>query len=557
MLDNRTYKLLHEIRIIIITAILVFSFPEYQFASDIFSKDEQISSFNLRKYVTKLGHDSMLGRPTDGLRGNKAAEIIANALKEYGITPGFNNSFYQNVPLHEIKVLPESELRFISNDTFSLSLNDDYLVHSSGMMSYFPRPVETVFAGFGIFAPEYDYNDYLGINVKGKVVIVMSGEPYSEDPAYFNGIFPTRYSGHQYKAKEALARGARACIILVTDYDLRLKPWANMLVDFHPPEMTLAQSATEILTILIPLYKVKSLIAGSGIDVHQDEKGEISFKGSIKNSFYFQFKGKYSDKTLLAPNVIGLIEAKDNNIRDEFLIVSAHYDHLGIGIPLDGDSIYNGVLDNALGVSALLELARVLKLLQSELKRHIIVLFTTAEERGLLGSIYYVRNPIVPLYKTVANINIDGVAFIDNFNSIIGVGSMYSELHDILSYVAESKGLYAEDLPYEVSTIEAFNRSDQTIFAQAGVPSILVLDGTDYVNVSHDYGFYRLFDYFVNIYHTPADELNILINYDASVQYTNFLLNLIIEISNRGKNPEWYRGSPFEMERLRSRAERR
>jgi Zn-dependent M28 family amino/carboxypeptidase len=307
----------------------------------------------------------------------------------------------------------------------------------------------------------------------------------------------------------------------------------------------------------MPYEKTNPILDDMGVIINQNEFGFMDFTDKNVSKATFTFKGKYADKTFLAPNVVGIIEGRGKNVKDEYLLLSAHYDHLGIGTPVAGDSIYNGVLDNAMGVSALLELSRMLNLFADNLNRNIIIVFTTAEERGLLGSIYYAQNPIVPLYKTIANLNIDGIAFIDNFNSVIGVGSDYSELNEILNKVAESNNLYVEVLPYELSKVGAFNRSDQTIFAQAGIPSMLVMEGTDYVNVSHEFGFYRLYDYMANVYHSPFDDLNYMINYDAAMQHVDFLLNLTIELINLEIIPEWYEGSPYEIERLRTRAERR
>ncbi|MCO5251757.1 MAG: M28 family peptidase [Candidatus Kapabacteria bacterium] len=516
-----------------------------------------LNPINFREVIHTLGHDSMMGRPTDGKIGNKAAEVIANRLADYGILPGLNGSYFQNIPLHEISVLPESEFKIECNETIEFALYEDYIVNSTGMMSYLPRPLDIVFAGFGIFAPEFDYNDYQNIDVSGKVVVLLNGEPYSEDLEYFNGIYPTIYSNFQTKAKYALARGAKACIILLSEKDLRFKPWADMLLEYNLPEMTLAQTASEILTIIMPYTKADKILDCLEITIEQDEFGFSNFSNESQSKATFSFKGKYTDKTFLAPNVVGIIQGRGENVKDEYLLLSAHYDHLGIGVPIDGDSIYNGVLDNAMGVSALLELSRLLNLFADNLNRNIIIVFTTAEERGLLGSIYYAKNPVVPLYKTIANLNIDGIAFIDNFNSVIGVGSDFSELNEILNKVAEKNNLYVELLPYELSKVGAFNRSDQTIFAQAGIPSMLVMEGTDYENISHEFGFYRLYDYMVNYYHSPFDDLNFMINYDAALQHVDFLLSLSIELINSEKVPEWYEGTKFEIERLRTRAERR
>jgi Zn-dependent M28 family amino/carboxypeptidase len=239
------------------------------------------------------------------------------------------------------------------------------------------------------------------------------------------------------------------------------------------------------------------------------------------------------------------------------VIISAHYDHLGIGPAVNGDSVYNGALDNAIGVSVLLELAKTFAELSSPPKRSIIFLSLTGEEKGLLGSSYYTDNPLVPLYKTIANINIDGIAFFRDFESIVGIGSEYSTLESYLNKTASGLNLSVEGVPPEFKGFEAFNQSDQVSFAYAGIPSILVLEGLKNKNKNREEVLNAFIDYILNRYHSPFDDLNQDIDYIAAAQHANVLFDLMFAIANSEDTPEWNSGSPFINARLRSIAEKK
>jgi Zn-dependent M28 family amino/carboxypeptidase len=269
------------------------------------------------------------------------------------------------------------------------------------------------------------------------------------------------------------------------------------------------------------------------------------------------FKGEFKRRDFVASNVIGLIEGSDEELRDSYIIVSAHYDHLGIGEAVKGDSIYNGVFDNAAGTAAVLELAKVFASKSIRTKRSIIFLLLTGEEKGLLGSIYYTDHPIKPLYKTIANINIDGVASFDIFKSIVAVGSEYSTLKNNIEHSAEKMNLSIVPIPSQFVESESFNRSDQIAFANAGIPSVLVLDAPDYVNISKTDAIEKFIYYNQNVYHTPFDDLQQPINYDAVNQHLELLFDIIYSLANSESEPEWNSGAPFINARLRSKAEKK
>jgi Zn-dependent M28 family amino/carboxypeptidase len=273
------------------------------------------------------------------------------------------------------------------------------------------------------------------------------------------------------------------------------------------------------------------------MDIYEMYKNNdiISFK--LKTGL--EFKGNFKTRDFLGKNIIGILEGSDPELKDSYIVLSAHYDHLGIGPEINGDSIYNGLLDNAFGCAGLLELARIYSKSETGPKSSIIFLFTTGEEKGMLGSIYYTDYPLKPLNKTVANINLDGLAFIDQFNSVISIGSIYSTLDDHVLNTAFEAGLIVERFPEEFIEDEAFNRSDQIAFAKAGVPSCMIIDGTLYKNISKEKGLSILIDYFNNKYHSPFDDLDQELNYNAAKQHLEFIYNITNSVANSKKRPIW------------------
>jgi Zn-dependent M28 family amino/carboxypeptidase len=269
------------------------------------------------------------------------------------------------------------------------------------------------------------------------------------------------------------------------------------------------------------------------------------------------FKGKFSRRDFISSNVVAMLEGSDKKLKDEYIILSAHYDHLGIGPAINGDSIYNGVMDNAMGVAGLIEIAKYLSNSDTKLKRSVIFLFVTGEEKGTLGSRYYTDHPIKPLYKTVANINIDGLAFIDTFKKIVGIGSEYSTFSEFMKEVCDSMNLELSTIPAEFRQFASFNLSDQIAFAEVGIPAILTMDYPDYNNIENTDGINKLIDYSENIYHSPFDDLNQEINLDATFQHLEYIVKLTELLANSEKTIEWNKGVPFNSARLRIKAERR
>jgi len=437
-------------------------------------------------------------------------------------------------------------------------LNEDYLMYTSGEQTFIPNPVPLVFVGYGIIAPEFDYNDYQLIDVEGKIVVMLSGEPESNEANYFMGEKETIYSLPESKQRLAISRGASGSIIIPYKENWKEDYWEEFKMQFAFENVTLPYNVTNNLSLLFNPEKAKNLFFGSGITLN--EIFEMHKKNLIKSfplNVKLSFNGVFKEREFISKNVIGIIEGKDSELKDSYLIISAHYDHLGIGPSINNDSIYNGAFDNAIGVAAVLELAKVLKVSEDSLKHSVIFLFLTGEEKGLIGSNYYIDHPLVPLYKTIADINVDGIAVFDEFNSIIGVGTEYSTLDKFLKSTTDELGLNISTIPAQFQQSESFYRSDQIAFAMAGVPSILTMDGIDYKHISTKEGLNRFYNYSENIYHTPFDDLTQKINLDAAIQHIEFLYLMSLKLLTSDETPVWKEGSPFINARLRSIAEKR
>jgi len=527
----------------------------------LYSQSIVVNKENIRKHINELGSDQFQGRGTGTEGESVAAKYISNQLFTYGIFPiGDRDSYYQNIPMHGGFTKKSSRFSLLveGRDHF-LQHGEDYLLYKTGAETYIPNLIPLVFVGYGIIAPEFDYNDYLTVDVQGKVVVFLSGEPHSNDDYFFSGIKPTIYSSPEAKQRIAISRGARGSIMIpVYDNDYR-SDWQHSVKEFAFEHVTLAYSVSSHMSALINPSIGKIIFSGSQFSY--DEILEMHQKGII-SSFYLQsllsFDGEFKERDFIGKNVIGMIEGQDKNLKDTYLLLSAHYDHLGIGPPVKGDSIYNGVMDNSLGVAALLEISRLYARSASKPKRSIIFLFLTGEEKGLLGSKYYTDHPSRPLYKTIANINIDGISVFDEINDIIGVGAEFSSLEVELLAIAKSSGLEVSRIPKDYFyESESVTRSDQFSFMIAGIPSVLLTEGLNYKNTSYQQGLDRLIQWTKTVYHTPFDDLNQNLNFEAAKQHTRFIFDFSLQLANKADLPRWNPGSPYINARLQSIAEKR
>jgi len=520
----------------------------------------RISGHSLYSHLTFLGNDSLEGRGAGTRGGEMAARYIVKKLAEFGIQPfGDDNSYYQQIPMHGSRPLPNSSFQLITKrGLIQLELGKDYLLYNTGAQTFIPKPAPLVFVGYGIIAPEYDYNDYQALNVEGKIAVFLTGEPATIDPAYFAGDQPTVYSFPETKQKTALARGAAGSILIPAPQQESGKSWQYWQNEFGFEDINLFYSVAGNLSVVMNPQTAHLLFDAAPFSLQQvfDLEAMNSLR-SFQLPISASFRGSFQQRDFLAPNVIGLLKGSDDHLQNSYVIISAHYDHLGIGPPVEKDSIYNGVFDNGAGVAAVLEIAKALVLMPEKPKRSVIFLFTAGEEKGLLGSSYYVDHPIVPLYKTVANINVDGLAMFDTFNDIVGVGTELSTLGELLEQVASELELRVSPIPPPFLRTVPFARSDQISFAKAGIPALLIMEGSNYRHTKKEKGLQRMIDWGRKIYHTPFDDLQQPINLEAAQQQAQILLAVCYALANVDEAPQWKKGVPYINARLQSIAEKR
>jgi len=518
---------------------------------------DSLSKDSLIKYIVTLSSDAFQGRRPFTVGELRTITYLENEFKSLGLEPGNGNSYFQDVPMVEIRPVAEPEMQVISpRGKIALRNMSDFVIWTENTDSVVTvNNADLVFAGFGVVAPEYNWNDYAGIDVKGKVVMVMVNDPGFTvgDSTLFKGSTMTYYGRWTYKFEEAARQGAKGCLIIhntaAASYPFDVVRNSNgssklHLVNkgskmFHSP---LEGWITESTAIKI----LKAAGKDSTLFTKANQRGFKSQPLPLKLSAILKIKAIFNT----SHNVIAKLTGSQKP--DEYIVYTAHWDHLGIGKPDEkGDSIYNGALDNASGTAAVLELARAFKNLQPKPERTIIFLSVTAEEQGLLGSEYYTEHPIYPLDKTVANINIDVMNSYGKTRDIAISGAGQSELEDYLRIEAEKQGRYIS--PETHPEAGHFFRSDHFNFAKAGVPALTTSSGIDDLEKGKDYGQQKLEEYNEKYYHRPEDEYDSSRwNLDGAIQDLQLLFLVGKDLASDNQWPKWKPGSEFKAIREKS-----
>jgi hypothetical protein len=541
-----------------VAAVLVFATAGTVIAADRWAAvSDEVTAEGIRRHTVVLGSDGLAGRFPGTSGGNRAASYLVDELRRIGLaSPWSHGRLQQMVPLHGSTAQPESEM-VVSNlgEARRLQLGTDYLLYTGGDQTEIPRPAPTVFVGYGIVAPEFDYSDYADVDVRGRVVVYLPGEPASDDPRFFAGQRATVYSAAETKRRIALSRGAVGSFLLPMVDGAAAEAWARLRRDFAFEHMSLAYAIPSHLSGIFHPDLAGWLFSSALYD--WTSVREMERTGTVR-SFHLPvqlaFDGHFQSRDVMSPNVVARLEGRDPMLRDTAIVVSAHYDHLGIGPVMEGDSIYNGVIDNAIGVAGVLEIARVLAELDPPPRRSVIFLFSTAEEEGLLGSRYFLDRPPIRLSRMAANINVDGLAFNAAFDDVIGVGADLSSLGDVLAEVVSALGLEIGEVSQELWSSESFSRSDQAAFAERGVPSLLVNEGFSWRGSSRAEAERRTMWWLHSVYHSPKDDLDQKISWHAARQHTGLLAALILRLADSREDPQWHPQVPYAYERALSRA---
>jgi Zn-dependent M28 family amino/carboxypeptidase len=412
---------------------------------------------------------------------------------------------------------------------------------------------ELVFAGYGIVAPEYNWNDYAGIDVKDKVVLVLVNDPGFGlgDTTFFKGNTMTYYGRWTYKFEEAARQGAKGCIIIHDDVPAGYGFWVvqnswNTSKLYLDPRGKNEYFCATVGWVSQPSAKKLFEAAGKDYAEALSRAHKLGFNAEAMNltlSTSMTIKARYDKSN----NVIAKITGTQQP--EEYVIYSTHWDHLGIGKADEkGDTIYNGALDNASGTAGLLEIAKAFTLAKNKPARTLVFLWVTAEEQGLWGSAYYAQNPVYPKEKTVANINIDGINPYGKTKDIVAVGMGQSDLEDYLNDEAKRMGRYVAPEPNPVAGF--YFRSDHFNFAKVGIPALYTNNGVDNVEKGIDYGKELEANYVSKYYHKPSDEYNTeLWKLDGAVEDLKILFNIGKRLSMETTWPQWKPTSEFKAAR--------
>ena len=512
-----------------------------------------INSQNLEKDILVISSDSLQGRAPLSVGETKTISYLEKRMKEIGLEPAFGDSYTQGVPLVQLtSTLPKSfsietpkgEVVLKASDEFTARcpiLKDEVSLKSS----------EIIFAGFGVNAPDKGWNDFDGIDVKGKTIVVLVNDPdyYTGDTTLFNGKAMT-YSGRwRYKFEEAERQGAAACFI-VHEEGAAGYPWSVTNLRTNKSDFSIDDQKMISPKCLITGWITKDaaikLFASCNMD-YETMKANASVKGfkSISMNAKYSITIKKQWVKAISKNIAGVIKGSERP--DEYVVYCAHWDHFGISKSVNGDSIYNGASDNAAAISWMLSVAKAFKTGDAP-KRSVLFFSPTAEEAGLLGSTFFVENSPIDMNKTVACINTDVILFLGKFKDVTVTGLGYSELDKYIVEEAGKQGRYVCADPNPENGM--FFRSDQLPFLKAGVPAIFAKGYTNQVELGKEKTKEKIDEYWRTVYHKPCDSFDPKTqSLDGLCEDAKLFYNVGNRLANENYFPKWNKKSEFYKER--------
>lgn len=511
---------------------------------------DAIDAARIREHVEFLADDALLGRMTGTAEYDEAANYVAQQFEAIGLEPGGEDGdWFQPVPMLARRIDVDSATVVYHRDDVEQAQRwkEDFVMGGDKVRPETEIRAEVVFVGFGVDAPELGYSDYDGIDVEGKIIARFGGAPatfpHNERAYYSSGIV---------KAREAVERGAVGVISLRSRTDQQRYTWKRVSENAGVrPGMTwmnLSGQAADFLPelqggALLNEPPAEELFSRSPITYEQaldaaDEARPLSTPLGIEVTL----ARKTGHETITSPNVIGILPGSDPELADEYVVYTAHLDHIGLGVPIDGDTIYNGMYDNAMGSSILIETARAFAAMPEPPKRSILFIALTAEERGLVGSDYYVNYPTVPGNAIVANINLDMPLMLFPLSDIIAFGAEHSSLGDVIDEVIGEEGftLTPDPMPEEV----IFIRSDQYSFVKKGVPSVFLVPG--FTAADPDIEGNKLWrEFLATHYHQPSDDLSRPVDWPSAERFARANVRIGYTVAEGRERPAWNEGDFF------------
>ena len=512
---------------------------------------DAFSAEHIAQNIKTLSSDEFEGRLPFTEGEKETLSYLEEQFKSLGLEPGNGDSYLQEVPMVEVTAKGDSTMEVTGGrNSLRLSGFDDYVLWTER-----PDPTiswkneEIVFAGFGVVAPEYGWDDYKDLDVKGKIVMVLVNDPGfgGGDARFFKGDTMTYYGRWTYKYEEAARQGAKGCLVIHSTvpagygFQVVQNHWnaPHLYLDTRGKNIAFCEAVG--WTSASATEKIFTA-AGLNFEDLKKQARKPGFKGrslGLGITTSLNVKAVYNKTYNALAKISGTVKP------DEYIIYSAHWDHLGIGTPnAAGDSIYNGAIDNAGGVSTVLEIAKAFKSMKNKSPRSILFLFVTAEEQGLWGSAYYSMNPVYPIANTLADINVDFTNVGGKMKDITVIGMGQSSLEDDLRTEAARQGRYLAPESNPVAGL--YFRSDHFNFAKVGIPALIVESGIDHVEKGKAYGEQLNEDYNTNRYHQPDDEYDPE-HWDMSgvVDDASLLFQLGKRLSFSDQWPQWKPGSEF------------
>lgn len=521
---------------------------------------DSINSNDILAHTKVLSSDEYEGRGP-GTKGEElTVKYLTEQFQKIGLEPGNPDGTYvQKVPL--VGFTGETSASFTAGGkTMNLTFPQDYVAVSRRFVP--ESKVENsdiVFVGYGVVAPEYGWDDYKGVDVRGKTIVMLINDPAVPDPndpakldeKMFKGKAMTYYGRWTYKYEIAAEKGAAAAIIVHETgpagypYEVVSGSWSRENFDIQTPDKNMGRPAVESW---ITTDRAKELLTASGQDFDALKKAAITkdFKPVVLTA-KANFDIKNTLREINSANVVAKLEGSDPTLKNEYIVYTAHWDHLGRDPKLHGDQIFNGALDNASGTAALLEIAEAFTKLSTPPKRSVLFVSVTAEEKGLLGAKYYATNPLYPLNQTLANINMDGVNQWGKTKDVTMVGDDNSTLIDLLRETATAQSRVVN--PDPESEKGFYYRSDHFEFAKQGVPALYTDSGIDYVGKDANYSKQKRDEYTEKDYHKPSDEIKPDWDLTGAVEDAQLLTTIGYRVAQADKYPEWKSGSEFKAKR--------
>ena len=531
----------------ILTAVLLVACQSEQVQQ---SSEVAADASRIKSHIRFLSDDLLEGRDT-GARGHEIASLyIAAEFEKYGLTPaGDNGTYMQRVNFVQANI-EQSSIKLSltgSQGDMTLSHPKQFLTSPNPLDETTQMAGKLVFVGYAIVAPELQHNDYQDMDVKGKVVVALSGKPKSfpsEEGAHFG-------SGSE-KRRHASENGAVGFITISTPRGEKIRPYQNLLNFIHTPSVRWLDKDGNPSGVYPQLkgaaYFSKEAAELVFADAEQTleqiyamlEKDE-SPKG-FDLPLEIKLESTSTHKAISSPNVIAILEGSDPSLKNEYVVYSAHSDHIGFAKTVKKDKINNGAMDNASGTSVLLETARLFSQLDERPKRSIVFVAVTGEEKGLLGSDYYAQNPTVPVGSMVANVNLDMPILTYEFADVIAFGADHSDMKSSVAKAAEKIGLELSPDPMPDQAL--FTRSDHYSFVKQGIPSVFLVPG--FKSADPDVDGSKQFSHFLKTnYHKPGDDFSQAFNWKAATKFAEVNYHIGLTLANQAKRSSWNKGDFF------------